>query len=101
MKKTQSSKTNLLLIGIVIVLSIAPLFIAKDAAFGGADGEAEEAITEIATHYEPWFEPFMEPASGEIESLLFALQAAAGAGVLAYGFGYLKGLSKQIAKGDK
>lgn len=85
--------TNALLILLVIVISFAPLFFLKDAEFGGADGEAETAITEIATDYEPWFEPLTPPASGEIESLLFALQAAAGAGVLAYGFGYLKGRS--------
>ncbi len=102
MRRNQSrGKINLLLIGMVILLSLAPLFIAKDAAFSGADGEAEGAIIEIATHYEPWFEPIIEPASGEIESLLFALQAAIGAGVLAYGFGYLHGLSKKVVKGDK
>lgn len=92
-KQKKLLSTNVLLILLVVVISFAPLFFLKDAEFGGADGEAETAITEIATDYEPWFEPLIEPASGEIESLLFALQAAAGAGVLAYGFGYLKGRS--------
>lgn len=92
--KSKGMPINVILIIAVIILSIAPLYIAKGSEFGGADGEAETAITEIATDYEPWFEPLTEPASGEIESLLFALQAAAGAGVLAYGFGYLKGRSK-------
>ena len=41
--------------------------------------------------YEPWFSPLYEPPSGEIESALFALQAALGAGVLAYYFGLRKG----------
>lgn len=100
MKQSKSTGLiNFILIGLVIILSLAPLFIAKDAEFGGADGEAEAAITEIATDYEPWFNPIIEPASGEIESLLFALQAAVGAGVLAYGFGYLQGRSKGIEKG--
>lgn len=85
---------NGLLILLVIIISTVPLFIAKDAEFAGADGEAEIAITEIAKDYEPWFEPIFEPASGEIESLLFALQAALGTGVLAFGFGYLFGRSK-------
>lgn len=93
-KKSNFALTNLLLLLLVVVISVVPLFIAKGAEFGGADGEAEVAITEIATDYEPWFEPLIEPASGEIESLLFALQAAGGAAVLAYGFGYLKGRSK-------
>ncbi|MHC1747750.1 MAG: energy-coupling factor ABC transporter substrate-binding protein [Cellulosilyticaceae bacterium] len=85
---------NLILITLVIILSLMPLFLVKDGEFGGADGEAQSAITEINTTYEPWFEPIIEPKSGEIESLLFALQAAAGAAVLAYGFGYLQGRSK-------
>ena len=87
-------KMNVLLIVLVVIISFAPLFLVKNAEFGGADGEAETAITQIATDYEPWFEPLIEPASGEIESLLFALQAAFGASILAYGFGYLTGHSK-------
>lgn len=92
--KNKLFTTNTLLLLLVVVISSAPLFMLRDAEFGGADGEAEVAITEINADYEPWFEPLIEPASGEIESLFFALQAAAGAAVLAYGFGYLKGLSK-------
>lgn len=100
-KKILRGKKNILLVIIVILLSIIPLIIVKDAEFGGADGEAEGAIMEINAQYEPWFEPIVEPASGEIESLLFALQAALGAGVLAYGFGYLRGVSKKVAEGNK
>ena len=37
--------------------------------------------------YEPWFEPLSEPASGEVESLLFALQAAVGSGWCALSWG--------------
>ena len=36
-----------------------------------------------------------EPPSGEIESLLFALQAAIGAGFIGYFIGYTRGKSKQ------
>ncbi len=86
---------NLILIAIVIGLAILPLVIVKDAEFGGADGQAEEAIGEINADYEPWFSSFFEPASGEIESLLFALQAAIGAGIVGYGLGYMKGQSKK------
>ena len=100
-KKNLKGKKNILLVVIVILLSIVPLMIVKDAEFGGADGEAEGVIMEIGNQYEPWFAPMIEPASGEIESLLFALQAALGAGVLAYGFGYLKGVSKKVAEGNK
>lgn len=40
--------------------------------------------TEINPDYEPWFSSLYEPASGEIESLLFAVQAALGAGVAGF-----------------
>lgn len=90
-KKSNVIIKNLLLIAIVVGLAIIPLFIAKDAEFGGADGEAEQAITEINADYEPWFSPLFEPKSGEIESLLFSLQAAIGSGIVFYGLGYMKG----------
>jgi cobalt/nickel transport protein len=88
------AKKNILLLVLFISITIVPLIMVKDASFEGADGEAEAAIQEIAPDYEPWFQPLIEPTSGEIESLLFASQAALGAGVLAYYFGYKKGRSK-------
>ena len=93
--KKRSIYINLLLIFIVIALAVVPLFIARDAEFGGADGQAEEAITEIAADYEPWFSPIYEPPSGEIESLLFSLQAAIGAGIIGYGLGFFRGRRKK------
>ena len=82
---------NIILILLVILITVIPLFITRDAEFGGADGEAEEAITEINTEYEPWFNSIWEPPSGEIESLLFVLQGAIGAGFIGYFIGYMKG----------
>ncbi|WP_022820357.1 energy-coupling factor ABC transporter substrate-binding protein [Fusobacterium russii] len=87
-------KKNLLLLLLVIILAIFPLVYAKDSEFGGADGQAEELITEIKEDYEPWFESFWEPPSGEIESLLFALQAAIGAGFVCGYIGYIMGKHK-------
>ena len=75
---------NLILSIIVIVLAVLPLITLKNAEFAGADGLAETAITEINPDYEPWFSSLYEPASGEIESLLFAVQAALGAGVAGF-----------------
>lgn len=57
-----------------------------EEAWGGADGAAAEIIE--ASGYEPWFNPIWEPPSGEIESLLFSLQAAIGAVIIGYFFGY-------------
>ena len=48
---------------------------------------AETAITEINPDYKPWCSSLSEPASSEIESLLFALQAAIGAGVVGFVLG--------------
>ncbi|WP_340701544.1 energy-coupling factor ABC transporter substrate-binding protein [Brevibacillus borstelensis] len=86
--------TNWLLILAVAVLAVVPLLVVKDSEFGGADGAAEEAIMEVAPDYEPWFQPLLEPPGGETESLLFALQAALGAGVIGYAIGLYRGRLK-------
>lgn len=85
------TSTKIALILALLLLIIVPLVTVNDAEFGGADGEAEEMITVIQPDYEPWFSNVIEPASGEIESLLFASQAALGAAVIAYYIGYNKG----------
>ncbi len=83
--------TSLLLLLVVVLLAIVPLLLVRDSEFGGADGEAEAAIGEVAPGYEPWFAPLIEPPGGETESLLFALQAALGAGLIGYFFGLKRG----------
>ncbi|MFF3645226.1 energy-coupling factor ABC transporter substrate-binding protein [Streptomyces sp. NPDC002564] len=91
----KNAKINILLVVIVAALAVLPLALGlgddEKEPFAGADAQAETAITEIKPDYEPWFSPLYEPPSGEIESALFALQAAIGAGVLAYYFGLRKG----------
>jgi cobalt/nickel transport protein len=91
----RNTKINLLLLLVVAALAVLPLALGlgdhKKEPFTGADGEAETAITEIEPDYRPWFSPLYEPPSGEIESALFSLQAALGAGVLAYYFGLHRG----------
>jgi cobalt/nickel transport protein len=89
---------NFILFLFVIVLAIIPLYLQKDAEFGGADGQAEELIKEIAPAYEPWFSSIWEPPSGEIESLLFSLQAAAGAIVIGYVIGFGRARKKYSSK---
>ena len=78
---------NLILIGLVILLAAFPLWYCRDAEFGGAYGMAGELIEESDPDYEPWFQPIFEPASGEVESLLFALQAAIGSGIVCFVLG--------------
>lgn len=78
----------------VIALAITPLIFVR-GKYEGADGQAESAIAEISPTYEPWFQPLFEPASGEIESLLFASQAAIGAGVIGYVIGLSQGRNQK------
>ena len=86
-KKSNRIKLTVILLLLVLAIIIVPLVVQKGAEFGGADGEAESVITEINPNYEPWFSSIIEPASGEIESLLFASQAAFGAGIIGYYIG--------------
>jgi len=84
-------KKNLLLLFAVVALALLPILFLQDAEFGGADGEAEKAITEINSEYQPWFTAIWEPPSGEIESLLFVLQGVVGALIIGYFIGYMRG----------
>jgi cobalt/nickel transport protein len=92
-------KRNLLLLLAVVALVVGPLMYHGDkASFTGSDDQAEEMITKIDPTYQPWFSPIWEPPSGEIESLLFALQAALGAGLLGYYFGRRRAMSEMSAE---
>ncbi len=82
-------KLVLILIALCIIIAVIPLVIIRDSEFGGADGAAEEIITEIKPDYEPWANSLIAPPGGETESLLFSLQAGIGCIILGYGFGYL------------
>lgn len=93
----KTSKINLILLLLVVVIVLIPLIFMGDSEFAGADGEAEGIIGEIAPDYVPWAEPLWEPPSGEIESLLFSLQVAIGAGTFGYIFGMLRE-RKKIAR---
>lgn len=90
-------KQNIILLILIIAIVITPLIIKRDSEFEGADGEAEGLIQEISPDYEPWFESLWKPPSGEIESLLFSLQVAIGAGLIGYIFGVLKERRKVVA----
>jgi len=83
---------NALLLLAVVLLAVLPLWLVDKPAngagiFAGADNKAIELIGQIAPTYQPWFAPLLEPASGEIASLLFAVQAALGAGFIGYYLG--------------
>lgn len=89
-------KKNLILIALILVLMFVPLIALKNAEFAGADGIAEEAVKAIDPDYVPWFEPLIELPSGEVESLLFSLQAAIGAGALGFILGRMTAGKKEV-----
>ena len=88
---------NLILILLVVAIGAFPLWYVNKPApaadgkqteiFKGSDDQAKDAISNIAPGYKPWFNSILEPSSGEVASLLFALQAAIGAGFLGYWLG--------------
>jgi cobalt/nickel transport protein len=88
---------NLVLLIAVVLLAIFPLWLVQKPApdaqghqaaiFAGADDQARALVGKIAPDYKPWFKPLLEPASGEIASLLFAVQAALGAGFIGFYLG--------------
>ena len=95
MNQSNQSLNNWFLILAVLALGVAPLIFVPHGEFGGSDDKAKAAITEIQPEYKPWFQSPFTPASGEIASLLFASQAALGAGVVGYAIGVYKGRSKR------
>ena len=102
---------NLLMMIAVIALVALPLWMVKKpspgpdgkevAIFAGADDKAKDLVGIIAPAYKPWVKPFMEPPSGEIGSLLFALQAAMGAGFIGYWYGSSKTRAEMRREIDK
>lgn len=87
------ARRDLLLLAAALLLAVVPLFLGFEGedVFAGADGRAEALIQEIRPDYQRWARPLWEPPSGEIESLLFALQAALGAGLLGFYLGMRRG----------
>lgn len=87
----------------IITLAVIMAFVAAFAyvsstgnhEWGGADGQAENVISKLTGGtYEPWFQSIYTPPSKEIESLLFALQAAFGSLIIGYFLGYYRALAK-------
>jgi cobalt/nickel transport protein len=97
--KSNLKKTNLILILLVVLISAFPLFYHPEGSeFRGTDSQGSALIEQEHPDYKVWFSPVWEPSSGEIEGLLFALQAAIGAGVGGYILGYLKGKNQNMPK---
>lgn len=100
---------NLILFALVVALAVVPLMIIKKPVpdgkeveiFTGSDDQAINAIGKIDPSYKPWAKSLMEPPSGEVESLLFSLQAALGMGFLGYWYGSAATRSRLRREQDK
>jgi cobalt/nickel transport protein len=93
------------LLAILAVLGFCALFlytssIMNEAEFAGSDTVGSSQIAELTGIAEEDFQPIIGqwvPPSGEIESALFALQAAIGGIMVGWVFGYWKGQKKKPA----
>lgn len=87
-------------VGVLVIFALltVPLFMFQHSNFVGTDDAAVSMVQNIDRDYKPWFSGIKLFSSPEISSTLFALQAAIGAGVIAYYIGYSRG--KQSCKKD-
>ena len=67
------------LIALVILIALVPLFLLKDAEFGGSDDAGSAVVEEVDSGYEVWAAPVLErilggELPGEVESLFFCIR---------------------------
>jgi cobalt/nickel transport protein len=84
----RSLVTALIVVAVVALFAIPLLLDGGTSEYGGTDAAVTEDLE--GQGYTPWFDSLFSPA-GEVESGLFALQAAIGGGVLGYVLGRLRG----------
>ncbi|GAB47463.1 energy-coupling factor ABC transporter substrate-binding protein [Mobilicoccus pelagius] len=87
---------TLALLGAIVVVLAVSFFLgglrqdpAAEEGFGGTDSQVTSILDENGVT--PWFQPVVELGSGELESGLFAAQAALGGIALGYCVGRLQG----------
>jgi len=93
-------KLEVITAGVILLFIAAFAYISssQNHEWSGADGQAENVISKLSGgSYKPWFESIYTPPSGEIESLLFALQAAIGSLIIGYFLGYYRAQAKMNA----
>ena len=92
------------ILALIAVLAFCVLFLYTssmmgNAQFAGSDDVGSSQISKITGIPEENFHPLIwqwVPPSGEIESAIFALQAAIGGILVGWFFGYWKGLKDQV-----
>ena len=93
------ARNLVLALGVVLLVTV-PLMLLGNSEFGGSDDAGSTVVEEINGGYTPWFESFWEPPSGEIESLLFCVQSAIGAGICGFVLGRISRKPKASASED-
>ena len=59
---SKNKKTVILLLIAAVLIAVVPLFVLKEAEFGGSDDAGSVMVEEIHGEYEPWFTPVLETA---------------------------------------
>jgi cobalt/nickel transport protein len=86
----------ILLIALIgLLTAFVPQIFGTTPLWGGADAVAASKIRQMSD-YKPWFSPLWEPPSSEIETFLFSLQAAIGAGIIGYIAGLYTGRKEKM-----
>ena len=98
------NKTGIAWILVIILVAFVPLFLLKDAEFGGSDDAGSVVVEEVNSGFTPIAEPILEKAlgheiPGEVESLLFCIQSSIGVGVIAFVMGRFVE-RKKLGKGE-
>lgn len=81
---------NLLLVAIVVAISVVPMVMHRDSSFVGTDDAAVQTAEQLGSSV-------VQSADGgesvfaQHEGLIRAIQAALGAGIIGYYFGYQRG----------
>jgi cobalt/nickel transport protein len=91
----QKSSTNIWLLSGAVILSMAPVLMYQGKEFKATDSINITAIEAVKPGYKPWFEPIIKPSGGEVETFLFATQAAIGSGIACYILGLYKGRTER------
>jgi cobalt/nickel transport protein len=86
---------NTWLLGGAVILSMAPVLMYQGKEFKATDSINITAIEQVKPGYKPWVEPVIKPSGGEVETFLFATQAAIGSGVVCYILGLYKGRTER------
>ena len=89
---SKNAKTVIVLMILAVLIAAVPLFVLRDAEFGGSDDAGSVMVEEIQGEYTPWATPVLENAlggelPGEVESLIFCVQTGIGVGIIAFFMG--------------